>query len=312
MITFRMRMPERSRDMHRAELYVCIVEKAPKWTCSKCGKQMYDAWMACSACKHPRPHTAPCFIAGVGQYGPLGFPKGGREAQDEGSIRANALREWDEETGISRARLQIISGRYVDDTNIGARMLVAICSLGNGLPDPESDCEVAWVPPEGDVTCASGHRLRAIATGGASMQCKKCVKYHTHCVMLTCIACRENVCKSCQDPDPIRRAHWMQMDTARRHMNAQRGWLLEQASSAIVDVHSSKLCKKVVSCSSRLHAGTRSLSHRWEFMLMPDDAGVHCKRCYEAAHVSAGVIAAKQWKKMCHRAHGSHGPRRYV
>jgi len=81
-------------------LYVCLVEKAPKWKCSKCGLQLYDTWWECTKCGHPRSPGFPRFLPGQGRQGPHGFPKGGQEPQDQRCVVTNALREWEEETGI--------------------------------------------------------------------------------------------------------------------------------------------------------------------------------------------------------------------
>ena len=96
-------------------------------------KPIKEAWPG-SSCSQPR-HT-PSFSPGFDMYVPLGFLKGGRELVDHGLIGENALRERDQETGISRDRLQFAPDQFFDDTTVGARMFLALCSECNGMPDP--------------------------------------------------------------------------------------------------------------------------------------------------------------------------------
>jgi len=79
--------------------------------------------------------------------GKKGFPKGGRNTRKGESVLCAARREWQEETGILAARLQLCQGFSVDDDYIGCRYLVAACqnaSLGGGQAD---DGTLAWAPP---------------------------------------------------------------------------------------------------------------------------------------------------------------------
>lgn len=232
------RLPVGVSDIDQMDLYVCIVEKAPKWTCSKCRSQMYDSWMVCSSCKESRPHALARFIPGCSKFGPLGFPKGGRDPADQGSVLANALREWEEETGISRERLHIISGNHFDDKTVGARLLLAICSSSKGAPDAAVNAGVSWVPPEAKLECDNRHQLSANHATCGGIICSKCgVRLPAHAVLLACGECNFCFCKSCKDPDPIVMTHWMPVNKARGQLKPDRRRLLDEAIAALPSPH---------------------------------------------------------------------------
>ena len=89
------------------------------------------------------PHVCLC----KKRRGQTSFPKGalGRESVLEG-----AMREWFEETGISKRRLGIIEGAYLDEAYLGCRYLVATCeaaTLGSGQPD---EVTMVWRPSSED------------------------------------------------------------------------------------------------------------------------------------------------------------------
>jgi len=225
-------------------LCVCIVEKAPKWTCPGCKAHMYDTWMECSGCSQPRPRAMARFAPGDRARGLQGFPKGGREPVDRGCVWANALREWDQETGIARDRLQIVPNKHFDDTAVGARFLLGLCSSSAGAQDEPPAAgglgagaagEASWQPPEANLTCPGGHPLRARrASRVAAPRCGGCSKQVPgHGAVLHCDLCSYSMCKDCQDPDPILVAHWMHVDRARRQLSDLRRNLLDRAIRAL-------------------------------------------------------------------------------
>jgi 8-oxo-dGTP pyrophosphatase MutT (NUDIX family) len=86
---------------------------------------------------------------GEKRNGKISFPKGRRASHWE-TILECSKREWDEEAGISLARLFPIQGGYVDDATLGVRYLVAICR--NAVPgggEPDARC-LDWTPPRED------------------------------------------------------------------------------------------------------------------------------------------------------------------
>ena len=82
----------------------------------------------------------------------MSFPKGGRKTDYHyESIYDCAMREWLEETGISKSRVQILTGPHLDEARTGTRYLLAQC----GPPDPSSNepdaCgKESWKPPRED------------------------------------------------------------------------------------------------------------------------------------------------------------------
>ena len=79
----------------------------------------------------------------------MSFPKGGRKTDYETTSDC-AMREWLEETGISKSRVQILTGPHLDEARTGTRYLLAAC----GPPDPSSNepdaCGESWTPPQED------------------------------------------------------------------------------------------------------------------------------------------------------------------
>ena len=81
----------------------------------------------------------------------MSFPKGGRKTAYYESIYDCAMREWFEETGISKSRVQVLPGAHLDEARTGTRYLLAEC----GPPDPSSNepdaCgKESWTPPQED------------------------------------------------------------------------------------------------------------------------------------------------------------------
>jgi len=220
-------------DAAPTERYVCLVEKARKWACSGCSALMYDTWMVCTTCKQARPSTAVRFTPGCRMRGPLGFPKGGRESIDRGCVYQSAMREWFQETGIARERLEIVQREHVDDVGLGVRLLVAHCTPsqgGPGSPDLQCDGETSWVSPEAKVQCPAGHLLNAEQVAQAYQFCGRCSKMvSAGSVVLSCAACSHHVCTDCQDPDPIFMVHWLSVGHARQQLKQDRAKLLDEA-----------------------------------------------------------------------------------
>eukprot|EP00927_Polykrikos_kofoidii_P077409 TRINITY_DN74349_c0_g1_i1.p1 TRINITY_DN74349_c0_g1~~TRINITY_DN74349_c0_g1_i1.p1 ORF type:complete len:323 (+),score=62.26 TRINITY_DN74349_c0_g1_i1:52-1020(+) len=86
--------------------------------------------------------------------GKQSFPKGGvhHHGNQCEAIYDAAKREWQEETGISLARLRFLDGAYIDEPGIGTRYLVACCQ--QAAPDSlEPDTQsFEWQPPYEDKT----------------------------------------------------------------------------------------------------------------------------------------------------------------
>lgn len=225
--------PEAAPEAARAHLYVCVVEKAPKWPCAKCRMQSYNTWTdCCMACYAPRPNLMTRYIPGSGMPGPQGFPKGGMEPEDRGSLVLNACREWEQETGISRVELRIIPGVHFDDSFVGVRLLLGVC---DNLP---GDLETSWAPPEANMMCPNGHRLKAQLATPVQRSCSSCQRplvESTDRRIICCDPCGYVLCKTCKDPDPIVLAQWMHVDKARRLLKEERRAQLNQAVEAFIE-----------------------------------------------------------------------------
>lgn len=211
-------------DGQRLDPFVCIVEKAAKWRC-KCGQENFDMMIECRICQQPRPSSMEPFETGFGRSVPLGFPKGGMEAEDQGSLVHNALREWMQETGIAYNRLHIIIGKHFDDSSIGARHLLALCTSIDQEPD-------SWTSPEANMECRDGHKLVVAhrAPGCAGTRCRSCgTPISPSSYVVGCTICVYSLCKKCKDPDPIVKSHWMPISRARSHLKAERLGILDAA-----------------------------------------------------------------------------------
>jgi len=86
----------------------------------------------------------------------MGFPKGGLEQVDQGCVLANALREWQQETGIPQTNLRVIPHKNFDAFSMGVRYVLALCFPGANSPDgafPEAQSSGAlqWPSPEANL-----------------------------------------------------------------------------------------------------------------------------------------------------------------
>merc|ERR1712110_107282 len=101
--------------------------------------------------------------------------------------------------GISRDRLQIEAGIYVDDDTVGSRMLLATCTPSEGTPDPCISGQVAWIPPEAITECSNGHQLITQRAGNTYInKCTACENpLENTSVIMTCGICSDGFCKKC-------------------------------------------------------------------------------------------------------------------
>ena len=215
-------------------LYVCIVDKAPKWKCTHCQTDMYHTWEKCCSC-HVSKSASAIVVTGVVH----GFPKGAQTQEDSGCLLQTALREWVQETGIPQERLDIVPGVHFDDSTLTVRLLLGLVrapiSSASTDPDVSNEKQTSWQPPESKLQCWSGYRLTAQRISRDPEQCSKCGKVMlSGVVVLACSGrCQCVFGKCCKDIDPIVTAHWMHVDRARALLSSQRKKLLDDAIAAL-------------------------------------------------------------------------------
>ena len=215
-------------------LYVCIVDKAPKWKCTHCQADVYNTWEKCYNC-HVAKSASAIVVTGVVH----GFPKGAQAQEDSGCLLQTALREWVQETGIPQERLDIVPGVHFDDSTLTVRLLLGLVrapiSSASTDPDVSNEKQTSWQPPESKLQCWSGYRLTAQKISRDPEQCSKCGKVMlSGVVVLACSGrCQCVFGKCCKDIDPIVTAHWMHVDRARALLSSQRKKLLDDAIAAL-------------------------------------------------------------------------------
>lgn len=112
--------------------------------------------------------------------GQISFPGGGLEAGDA-SPEDTALRETEEEIGITRTQIELVGRLKAHDTRTGFRVLPVVGLLSSPLsttPDPSEVASIFEVPLD-FILDPANHRLEPHPEGGANRQ-YRAVPYGEH------------------------------------------------------------------------------------------------------------------------------------